>query len=159
MAVQIRTAGLSLSLSRLFCSHVEPFSIKARLTNRRQPILAYSTRRKNLPLGTSTVPSNQNQSLLHVNTTVATPKSNKRKLGGCTPAVTPSASKVIKREWKEGEQRMPRITSRTRLSTRIGTVERRESTAGRSKSFSTFADLANISRFRAKRLCNWNVFY
>jgi hypothetical protein len=70
-------------------------SIKARLTNRRQPILAYSTRRKNLPVPASGV--NNNQSLLHVNTTIGTPKSNKRKLGGCTPTVTPSANKVIKR--------------------------------------------------------------
>ncbi|CAF2960576.1 unnamed protein product [Rotaria sp. Silwood2] len=69
-------------------------NVKARLTNRRQPILAYSTRRKNLQ--TSTVNTNNNQSLLHVNTTIGTPKSNKRKLGGCTPTVTPSANKVIK---------------------------------------------------------------
>ncbi|CAF1017946.1 unnamed protein product [Rotaria sp. Silwood1] len=67
---------------------------KTRLTNRRQPILAYSTRRKNLQ--TSTSNTNNNQSLLHVNTTIGTPKSNKRKLGGCTPTVTPSANKVIK---------------------------------------------------------------
>jgi len=72
-------------------------SIKARLTNRRQPILAYSTRRKNLPTASSSVNNNNNQSLLHVNTTIGTPKSNKRKLGGCTPTVTPSANKVIKR--------------------------------------------------------------
>ncbi len=72
-------------------------SIKARLTNRRQPILAYSTRRKNLPITSSGVINNQ--SLLHVNTTMATPKSNKRKLGGCTPTVTPSANKVIKRSF------------------------------------------------------------
>jgi hypothetical protein len=65
------------------------------LTNRRQPILAYSTRRKNLSTASSGV--NNNQSLLHVNTTIGTPKSNKRKLGGCTPTVTPSANKVIKR--------------------------------------------------------------
>jgi hypothetical protein len=65
------------------------------MTNRRQPILAHSTRRKNLPSSTSGV--NNNQSLLHVNTTIGTPKSNKRKLGGCTPTVTPSAHKVIKR--------------------------------------------------------------
>jgi hypothetical protein len=74
-------------------------SIKARLTNRRQPILAYSTRRKNLPITSSGVINNQ--SLLHVNTTMATPKSNKRKLGGCTPTVTPSANKVIKQvDWR-----------------------------------------------------------
>lgn len=73
-------------------------SIKARLTNRRQPILAYSTRRKNLPASSSGVNNNtNNQSLLHVNTTIVTPKSNKRKLGGFTPTVTPSAHKVIKR--------------------------------------------------------------
>jgi hypothetical protein len=73
-------------------------SIKARLTNRRQPVLAYSTRRKNLPTASSGVNNNNNnQSLLHVNTTMGTPKSNKRKLGGCTPTVTPSANKVIKR--------------------------------------------------------------
>jgi hypothetical protein len=65
------------------------------LINRRQPILAYSTRRKNLP--TLASGANNNQSLLHVNTTNGTPKSNKRKLGGCTPAVTPTANKVIKR--------------------------------------------------------------
>jgi hypothetical protein len=58
-------------------------------------VLAYSTRRKNLPISTSG--ANNNQSLLHVNTTIGTPKSNKRKLGGCTPTVTPSANKVIKR--------------------------------------------------------------
>lgn len=72
------------------------FSIKMRLTNRRPPNLAYSTRRKNLPLASSDL-NKINQSLLHVNTTIGTPKNNKRKLGGCTPAVTPSASKVIKR--------------------------------------------------------------
>lgn len=104
------TRFLSLSLSLLYLD-LESFSIKARLTNRRQPNLAYSTRRKNLPLGTSTIQSNTNQSLLHVNTTMATPKSNKRKLGGCTPAVTPSASKVIKREWKEFDQRIRSIDS------------------------------------------------
>ncbi|CAF3876485.1 unnamed protein product [Rotaria magnacalcarata] len=71
-------------------------SIKARLTNRRQPILAYSTRRKNNLQSSSTSNTNSNQSLLHVNTTIGTPKSNKRKLGGCTPTVTPSANKVIK---------------------------------------------------------------
>ncbi|UJR30016.1 hypothetical protein I4U23_017561 [Adineta vaga] len=77
-------------------------SIKARLTNRRQPILAHSTRRKILPATASSVTTtttnttNNNQSLLHVNTTIGTPKSNKRKLGGCTPAITPSANKVIK---------------------------------------------------------------
>ncbi|CAF1013608.1 unnamed protein product [Rotaria sordida] len=75
-------------------------NIKARLTNRRQPILAYSTRRKNLQTSTSHINNNNNnsnnQSLLHVNTTIGTPKSNKRKLGGCTPTVTPSAHKVIK---------------------------------------------------------------
>jgi hypothetical protein len=67
------------------------------LTNRRQPILAYSTRRKNLPTTSSGVINNQ--SLLHVNTTMGTPKSNKRKLGGCTPTVTPSANKLIKRSF------------------------------------------------------------
>ncbi|CAF3312546.1 unnamed protein product [Rotaria socialis] len=71
-------------------------NIKARLTNRRQPILAYSTRRKNNLQSSSTSNTNNNQSLLHVNTTTGTPKSNKRKLGGCTPTVTPSANKVIK---------------------------------------------------------------
>jgi hypothetical protein len=69
--------------------------MKERLANRRQPILAYSTRRKNLQTTTSI--ANNNQSLLHVNITNGTPKSNKRKLGGCTPTVTPSASKLIKR--------------------------------------------------------------
>jgi hypothetical protein len=49
-------------------------------------------------LATSAV-VNGNHSLLHVNTTIGTPKSNKRKLGGCTPAVTPSANKLIKREF------------------------------------------------------------
>jgi hypothetical protein len=48
------------------------FSIKSR----RQPILAYSTRRKNF----SGV--NINQSVLNIN---ETPINNKRKLGGCTP--------------------------------------------------------------------------
>jgi hypothetical protein len=73
-------------------------SIKGRLTTRRQPVLAHSTRRKNLPTASSGVNNNNhNQSLLHVNTTIGTPKSNKRKLGGCTPTVTPSANKVIKR--------------------------------------------------------------
>lgn len=80
------------------------FSVKARLTNRRQPNLAYSTRRKNLPLATSDINRN-NQSLLHVNTTIATPKNNKRKLGGCTPAVTPSATKVIKRAFSQISKR------------------------------------------------------
>jgi hypothetical protein len=70
-------------------------SIKARLNNRRQPVLAHSTRRKNFPTASSGITNNQ--SLLHVNTTMGTPKSNKRKLGGCTPTVTPSANKVIKR--------------------------------------------------------------
>ena len=79
----------------LCCSIEFFFSTKARLINRRQPILAYSTRRKNLQTSTSSV--NSNQSLLHVNITIGTPKSNKRKLGGCTPTVTPSANKVIKR--------------------------------------------------------------
>jgi len=30
---------------------------------------------------------------------MGTPKSNKRKLGGCTPTVTPSANKLIKRSF------------------------------------------------------------
>lgn len=70
-------------------------SIKTRLINRRQPILAYSTRRKP-PLAISSMNTTTNHSLLHVNTTIGTPKSNKRKLGGFTPTVTPSANKVIK---------------------------------------------------------------
>jgi len=77
-------------------------SVKARLTNRRQPNLAYSTRRKNLPSTASTTGVNNNQqTLLQVNTTAVTPKSNKRKLGGFTPTVTPSANKVIKQlDWR-----------------------------------------------------------
>ncbi|CAF0760188.1 unnamed protein product [Adineta steineri] len=72
-------------------------SIKTRLINRRQPALAYSTRRKILPTAASNVNNPSiNQSILHINTTIGTPKSNKRKLGGCTPAITPSANKVIK---------------------------------------------------------------
>jgi len=55
------------------------FSIKSR----RQPILAYSTKRKNF----SGV--NINQSVLNVS---GTPINNKRKLGGCTPT-----NKLIKR--------------------------------------------------------------
>jgi hypothetical protein len=55
------------------------FSIKTR----RQPVLAYSTRRKNF----SGV--NINQSVLNV---TGTPINNKRKLGGCTPT-----NKLIKR--------------------------------------------------------------
>lgn len=75
-------------------------SIKARLTNRRQPNLAYSTRRKNLQSSASTGVNNQ-QPLLQLNTMTTTPKSNKRKLGGFTPTVTPSASKVIKQiDWR-----------------------------------------------------------
>jgi hypothetical protein len=53
---------------------------------RRQPILAYSTRRKNLS-GVNT-----SQSLLD-----ETPTSNKRKLGGCLTTNTPSTNKLIKR--------------------------------------------------------------
>ncbi len=94
MEVRIRIQGIQMELD--FISKDFLFSIKARLINRRQPILAYSTRRKNL-LPTSASCANNNQSLLHVNTTNGTPKSNKRKLGGCTPAVTPTAHKVIKR--------------------------------------------------------------
>ena len=60
----------------------DPNSIKIR----RQPILAYSTRRKNLS-GVNT-----SQLLLE-----ETPTSNKRKLGGCITAITPSANKLIKR--------------------------------------------------------------
>jgi hypothetical protein len=62
------------------CNHTFNFSIKTR----RQPILAYSTNRKNF----SGV--NINQSVLN---TTATPINNKRKLGGCTPT-----NKLIKRE-------------------------------------------------------------
>ncbi len=53
------------------------------LKTRRQPVLAYSTRRKNF----SGV--NINQSILN---TTDTPMNNKRKLGGCTPI-----NKIIKR--------------------------------------------------------------
>lgn len=106
-------------------------SIKTRLTNRRQPNLAYSTRRKNLPT-TSSISTN-NPYLLHVNTTVATPKSNKRKLGGCTPTVTPTAHKVIKRSLNSIEERCRNsfefhliVFFRIRLSIRISTIKRRK---------------------------------
>ncbi len=98
MEVPIQIQGIDcISVSFLFYGGCFFISIKARLTNRRQPILAYSTRRKNLPTASSGVINNQ--SLLHVNTTMGTPKSNKRKLGGCTPTVTPSANKLIKRSF------------------------------------------------------------
>ena len=88
----------TLFLSFLFLNIEILNSIKTRLTNRRQPNLAYSTRCKKLPTTSSNI--THNPFLLHVNTTVGTPKSNKRKLGGCTPTVTPSANKVIKREFE-----------------------------------------------------------
>ena len=116
-----------LSFSRSSPCHLN-ISIKARLTNRRQPNLAYSTRRKNLPTTSST--NTTNPYLLHVNTTVATPKSNKRKLGGCTPTVTPTAHKVIKRSFdslERGENlHWIWFSFRIGLSIRISTIKRRK---------------------------------
>jgi hypothetical protein len=97
MVVPIQIQGIDLPCHFTIQKFSFFSSIKARLTNRRQPNLAYSTRRKKLPITSSGVINNQ--SLLHVNTTMATPKSNKRKLGRCTPTVTPTAHKVIKRSF------------------------------------------------------------
>ena len=100
MEVQIPIPGMLLILRSfsLFSLIGIFFSIKTRLTNRRQPILAYSTRRKKLPqhllrLSIQIIINHYYTSIQQL----VTPKSNKRKLGGCTPAVTPSANKVIKR--------------------------------------------------------------
>jgi len=95
MLVLIQIQGTEIYFTFTFILLRYFVSIKTRLNNRRQPVLAHSTRRKNLPTASSGIINNQ--SLLHVNTTMGTPKSNKRKLGGCTPTVTPSANKVIKR--------------------------------------------------------------